>query len=333
MRIVRSVVAAAVTASIACGSSSRDETSASSESVSETAGRTEAAPVTGTPGITANNAFFYYADVEGAARFYTETLGLRKVADYGFAKILQIAETSFLTLVDAERGMHSADEPKTVALALITDQLDEWWDYVSGREIPLRSTGYSPDPTTAHDGFVAIDPEGYLLEFERFNEHEENARFVPLLDAAPTLPVGGDAGEAPGDLGFKATVIWTYYRDIPAMQRFYEDRFGLDMIVDQGLAKIYPTSATGYLGLVDETRGMHRFTEDKAVTLSFLTDDLDRWFERARDGAFELRSEAIETGNPRYRAFVGYDPEGYFIEFDTFLEHPDNDDLMAALGR
>ena len=281
--------------------------------------------------ITANNAFYYYADVEAAAEFYTRTLGIRMVADYGFAKILQVGKTSFLTLVDAERGMHSADEPKTVAIALITDQLDEWWEYVNEREIPLRS-GYNPREGSAHDGFVAIDPEGYLLEFERFNPHEENERFVPLLDEAPTLPAGGDVADRPGGLGFKATVLWLYYRDVPGMQRFYEERFGLDMLVDQGLAKIYRTSGTGYIGLVDETRGMHRYTEDKAVTVSFLTDDLDAWFAHARAGAFELRSDSIETGNPRYRAFVGYDAEGYFLEFDTFLPHPDNDDLMAALA-
>jgi hypothetical protein len=45
-----------------------------------------------------------------------------------------------------------------------------------------------------------------------------------------------------------------------------------------------------------------------------------------------LRSDSIETGNPRYRAFVGYDPEGYYLEFDTFLDHPDNEALLAAIA-
>ena len=310
----------AVSLGLACGGTTPDPAADVPEPASES------------PGITANNAFFYYRDVEAATEFYTETLGIRLIADYGFAKILQIGQTSFLTLVDEQRGMHSADEPKTVALALLTDQLDEWWDYVSARDIPLRSTGYDPQEGRPHHGFVAIDPEGYLLEFERFNPHPENERFIPLLDAAPTLPVGGEAASAPGGLGFKGTVLWLYYRDIPAMQRFWEDRIGLEMVVDQGLAQIYPTSATGYIGLVDEQRGMHRYTEDKAVTVSFLTDDLDAWLALARDGAFELRSDSIEAGDPRYRAFVGYDPEGYFLEFDTFRAHPDNEELMAALS-
>ena len=51
--------------------------------------------------IIANNAFLYYADLEAAWSFYGEVLGLETVADYGFAKILQIAGSSYLTLVDA----------------------------------------------------------------------------------------------------------------------------------------------------------------------------------------------------------------------------------------
>lgn len=50
------------------------------------------------------------------------------------------------------------------------------------------------------------------------------------------------------------------------------------MIVDQGRAKIYQTSASGYIRPVDATRGMHSYTDSKAVTVWFLTDNLDSWF-------------------------------------------------------
>ena len=94
--------------------------------------------------IIANNAFFYYSDLEKAWRFYEDILGLETVADYGFAKIMQVASTSYLTLVDAESGMHTADEPKTVAIALITDELDEWHQYLSADEIRVRSRRRTP---------------------------------------------------------------------------------------------------------------------------------------------------------------------------------------------
>ena len=137
-------------------------------------------------GITANNAFFYYDDLEEAAGFYTRTLGLRVIADYGFAKILHVAPTSYLTLVDGTMGMHTTDEPKTVAIALVTDQMTEWYEYLLGEKVGMRS-GFTLIEGRPHHGFVAYDPEGYLLEFERFNPHPENEKLIPLLDQAETL--------------------------------------------------------------------------------------------------------------------------------------------------
>jgi len=280
-------------------------------------------------GIIANNVFFYYDDVEGATAFYRDTLGLLVVVDYGFAKIVRVAETSYVTLVDAEEGMHSTDEPKAVAIALVTDQLDEWHEYLTAKGVEMRGE-FTVTEGRPHDGFVAYDPEGYYLEFERFNAHPENERLMPVLNSTATLPVSGDG--PPAGLGFKATILWTYYADMAAIQRFYEDRLGFELIVDQGWAKIYQTSATGYYGLVDGTRGMHQAVPDKAVTVSFLTDDVRGWFEHVRDHElFELRTSELTSESDRVDVFVGYDPEHYFLEFDQFVEHEDNARLLEQL--
>jgi catechol 2,3-dioxygenase-like lactoylglutathione lyase family enzyme len=285
--------------------------------------------------IIANNVFFYYADLETAGRFYGEVLGLQTVADYGFAKMLRVAETSYLTLVDAESGMHPADEPKTVALALITDQLDEWYDYVMEQSLDLKY-GYNPKPGSAHDGFVVVDPEGYYLEFERFNHHPENEHLMPILDALePVFPDGAMVTTRPSGLGFKATVVWLYGNDVEAMRGFYEDVFGFELIVDQGWAKILATSPTGFIGPVDGTRGMHSWTERKGVTVSFITDDVDAWFEHLRDQpAFELRTpEVIDESRAGARIFVGSDPDGYFVELDQFFQTDGNESLIESLSR
>jgi len=286
-----------------------------------------------TYGITANNAFFYYADLEAATTFYTETLGLRVAADYGFAKILQVAPTSYLTLVDGEAGMHTPEEPKTVAIALITDQLDEWYEYLVEQEVEMRYE-FNPTEGRPHDGFVAYDPEGYYLEFERFNEHPENELLMPLLDQSETLYRDPDqVSTVPAGLGFKATVLWLYYRDTDGIQTFLEENLGFEQVVDQGWAWIYKTSPSGYIGPVDETRGMHSYTEQKAVTVSFFTDDLEGWHSYVTESqAFELRDSGLHADSlGRFRAFVGYDPEGYYQEFDEFLEHEMNVRLMEML--
>ena len=282
-------------------------------------------------GVRASNLFLYYRDLDRATAFYRDTLGLELVADYQMARLFRVAEESYLILVDATKGMHTADEPKSVALALLTDQLDEWHAYLASKGIaPGRP--FAARPGSAHDGFVIKDPEGYMLEFERFNPHPENERLVPLLKANRT--VRAPRSPLPDGLGFKATITWLYYKDLPPMQTFYEEVLGLRQVVDQGWAKIYAGSRTGHVGLVDERRGMNKWTATKAVNVSFLVDDIDGWFTAVKDRAlFPLRGPAVSDDDAgRYRAFVGYDPEGYYMEFDLFRPHPMNAALMPYLA-
>jgi len=305
--------------------------------------REMALPESDGPGVLATNAFYYYADLPSAWAFYTRTLGFQTVADYGFAKILQVSSSSYLTLVDEARGMHDSTEPKSVTLAVVTEEVEEWWDYLRDQGVEMRSPLGPTGEGRPHDGFVAVDPEGYLLEFERFNPHPENDLLLPLLDASPVRHLQDGEEVAPGvtssrpaELGVRATVLWLYYRDLEAIEDFYRRLFRRDIVVDQGWAKVFPVSATGFLGFVDGERGLHPATEEKAVTVSFFTRRVEDWLERAREVAgFSLRTEGItsevtEDGS-FVETFVGYDPEGYFLEWDTFLDVPSNRELLTRL--
>lgn len=285
------------------------------------------------PPILATNAFYYYDDVDAAWAFYTETLGFRTVVDYGFAKILRVAGSSYLTLVDAKEGMHSTDEPRSVTLAIVTEEVEGWYDYLNAQGVPMRAD-LGASAGSPHDGFVAVDPEGYFLEFERFNPHDENELLIPALAEGGALYAApGVQTSRPENLGVQATVLWLYYRDLERMQRFYRDVLGRDMIVDQGWAKVYPVSSTGYIGLVDEERGLHQSTDEKSVTVSFFTDDVEGWlaYMRGREG-FEFRTPELDDESGLVSVFVGYDPEGYFLEWDTFLDKEGNEDLLELLG-
>lgn len=285
------------------------------------------------PAILAANAFYYYRDVDAAWDFYTRVLGLETVADYGFAKILRVAAASYLTLVDASKGMHSADEPKTVTLALVTEDVEAWWAYLSEQGVPVRSPLGEVDTARAHNGFVAVDPEGYLLEFERFNPHAENTELLPRLAAVEALgPAPGVATERPRELRVQATVLWLYYRDPGAALAWYEGTLDTRLLVDQGWAKVVPVSSTGYLGFVDGSRGLHQATEEKAVTVAFFTDDVNGWLAALRGRSeVTLRTPEITDEDGRVRTFVGYDPEGYYLEWDTFLDVEGNGRLLALL--
>ena len=281
------------------------------------------------PALQAGNAFYYYADVERAWIFYQDILGFETVADYGFAKIMRVAQSSYLTLVDAEFGMHSIAEPKSVTLAMVTDQVEDWYEYLSASEARIHRE-FNPREGSNHDGFVALDPEGYFLEFERFNPHPENSAVLPLLSTLE--PVYPSAGTRPAKLGVRATVLWLYYRELTAMQKFFEELLGATLTVDQGWAKVYQAAGSWFVGLVDGARGLHQTAEQKGVTVSFFADDVDAWFERAqRVAGFELRTPEVTDESGRVRLFVGYDPEGYFLEWDTFLGVDGNEILLQLL--
>jgi catechol 2,3-dioxygenase-like lactoylglutathione lyase family enzyme len=294
------------------------------------------------PEIAATNAFYYYEDLEGAWEFYTRTLGFVTVADYGFAKMLKVGPTSYLTLVDHTEGMHSSDEPKSVTLAIVTEEVEGWWEYLSGLGVEMRAGLGNEEgvvePGRPHDGFVAIDPEGYLLEFERFNPHPENEHLIPVLQSVePIFPDGGDTAPGvrstrPSELGVQGTVLWLYYEDIPRIEAFYREALGVDILVDQGWAKVYPASRTGFLGFVDGERGLHQATEEKGVTVSFFTTELPVWFEHLEGvEGFEFRTPEISNEGDFVHTFVGYDPEGYFLEWDEFLDVEVNQGLLNTL--
>ncbi len=286
-------------------------------------------------GIRASNLFLYYEDLERALDFYSKTLGMEMVADYEMAFILRMASDSYLILVDASKGMHTAQEPKTVALALLTAQLEEWYTYLKGQQVPMKFE-FRPESGSAHDGFVAIDPEGYLLEFERFNQHPENESFIPILNQNKkneSISLRGDPH--PEGLTIHSTITWLYYQDLLAMQSFYQDKLGLALVADQGWTKIYQVSNTSFLGLVDCQRGMHNCTEKNAVNVGFTIDDLEAWFTYTMENNLFALDENELGADPegRYKAFVGFCPEGYYLEFDQFYPHEDNDLLITYLNK
>ena len=69
------------------------------------------------------------------------------------------------------------------------------------------------------------------------------------------------------------------------------------------------------------------------MTVSFFTEDVAGWFDHAASvPAFELRTPELAAEGDFVQTFVGYDPEGYFLEWDTFLDVPVNEVLLRRLA-
>ena len=290
--------------------------------------------------IIGNNAFLYYKNYDEATDFYERIMGFKNVFEFeGFAVIFQTTATSFITVVnDNGRGMHTSDEPKTIAIALITDQLDAWYEYALLQGMDIRNPP-KPLGDTPHNGFLVTDPGGYILEFEHFAPHDENVRFMPLLNASETIFSETElVTERPVGLGFKASIYWLYHKDAQAAADFYRDVMGFEMLVKQPFSDIYSSSRTGYIGLVLDGVGIHNATHEKAVNVGFMTNDAQAWFDYLENQpSFELRTKELfheedGNGNNLIDIVIGYDPDNYFIEIDEYLDFELNKDIRKALG-
>ena len=150
-----------------------------------------------------------------------------------------------------------------------------------------------------------------------------------VLSAHAQAPAPG----RPPALGVQANIVWLYYKDVPAAQRFYENVIGLTLMVDQGFAKVYQVSPTSFVGVVDEAQGLHRASDTKPVTVSFVTEQIDQWYDYLVSKGVKMRGPVGDARRHPTRGFVAYDPEGYFLEFERFLEHAQNAKLLAALKK
>lgn len=161
-------------------------------------------------------------------------------------------------------------------------------------------------------------------------------RTIRLAAALALLPLAAiaqaPAASRPAALGVQANITFLYYRDIPRAQRFYEDVLGLALTVDQGYAKIYRVSETSYVGLVDQAQGLHRSSEQKPVTLSFVTAEVDAWYAYLRGRGVEIVHALGDGTRQPTRGFVAKDPEGYYLEFETFREDPQNAAIRSQLA-
>lgn len=280
------------------------------------------------PDIVATNAFYYYRDVDDAWDFYRDTLGLETVVDYGFAKIMRLADSSYVTLVEAAEGMHSADEPKLVTLHLVTDTLNLWHSRFLRLGVDIEYGGAGPAEGIP-DSFTVRDTDGYALRFVRYNPHPNSETYVDAFAYAPPVM---SAAKEDGELSIRATAFSIYYNDVGEVRSFFEGLFDTEPVALLDGSPLYQLAGSGFVSL-ENYQGPGTIERGKTgMTLSLFTNEVDAWFARASAWpGMELRTDKVVDESGRVRVFVGYDPAGVFFEWDTFLDLPDNRALVAYL--
>ena len=119
------------------------------------------------PSIEGLITFLYFNDLEKADRFYREVLGLELTIDQGFARIFRLQGESYIGLVDGKKGSIKPSNDKPVMVTLLVPDVDAWYQHLTICGVQTRSPP-KDDPQTKTRYFMFQDPEGYVLEIQRF---------------------------------------------------------------------------------------------------------------------------------------------------------------------
>lgn len=109
--------------------------------------------------------FLYYKDLPGAFAFYTEVMGFVLEIDQGWSKILNIAQSAYVGLVDETRGMHRANPVKPVQICIRVPDVDAWHAYLAGHKVSALTEPHDSQALGIR-AFVLEDPEGYQIEVQ-----------------------------------------------------------------------------------------------------------------------------------------------------------------------
>ena len=134
-------------------------------------------------------------------------------------------------------------------------------------------------------------------------------------------------------LAFEQQVTFLYVKDLEISERFYGGVLGLELVLNQGLARIYRIgSGNAFLGICLSSAVQQAPPPDRAplgVIVTFMTNDVDGAYAalRAKGVPFE-KTPAINTTYNIYNCFFR-DPDGYLLEIQNFLS-PDWPRQMAC---
>jgi len=118
----------------------------------------------------------YFRNIEKAYHFYEEILGLKLKIDQGYGRIYQVSGNALLGVMDEKRGFLQSGSGKSVMISLITDEVDEWYERLQEKGVKLLSKPLTKEEIGIRS-FLFEDPEGYILEIQKFLYQDRQLEF------------------------------------------------------------------------------------------------------------------------------------------------------------
>lgn len=111
-------------------------------------------------------------------------------------------------------------------------------------------------------------------------------------------------------------ITFFYYPDIQVVAPFYEKLLGFELVLNQGLARIYRIAGNCYFGIVDGNRGHLRHQKTNAVLLTIVAEDVQGWHRRMTEAGVTGLTDVRHGTYCEHFFFT--DPAGYAIEIQRF---------------
>ena len=125
-------------------------------------------------GFDAQITFCYTPDLPTTARFYEEIMGFPLALDQGTCRIYRVARQAYLGF--CQRA--GAGRPDGVILTLVTQDVDGWHARLTARGVVCEKAPIFNPTYHIYQAFFR-DPNGYLIEIQRFEDPRWNREVAP----------------------------------------------------------------------------------------------------------------------------------------------------------
>ena len=120
------------------------------------------------PQIDQQITFIYTHNLNASTEFYEQKLGFELWLDQETCRIYTVSAYAYLGLCQtSEISTPPADKQSSVIFTLVTQQVDEWFDYLKERGVEFEKPPTLNQKYNIYHCFLR-DPSGYLIEIQRF---------------------------------------------------------------------------------------------------------------------------------------------------------------------
>ena len=115
-------------------------------------------------------------------------------------------------------------------------------------------------------------------------------------------------------------ITFLYFKDLNEAVGFFEDILKLELVDDQGAARIYRLSGGAFIGIVDESEGHCKSQESNAVLITIVTEDVKGWYDYLVSKGVKMETPVKRPESFPVECFFFKGPGGYDFEIQRFLK-------------